>query len=201
MQGMGGCFSPPGAGPVYGICQCRGFCGGVPRPRARGLFSAVPAGGRVSRPRARAPFWSAKKGRKSRLEPAVLRIPFCPDVYWRSCSPCGACSSERRWTLRLPPSPRFSALACWVDGGLLDKRTTPRRFPWHQRNLERTPRAERSDRTSHPQLSLGAGATVPALQQVCTAQQNANLNQGQRLPDLAAIIIGGRQAKSYYTPC
>ena len=28
-------------------------------------------------------------------------------------------SSERRWTLRLPPSPRFGALVWWVDGALL----------------------------------------------------------------------------------
>ncbi len=56
---------------------------------------------------ARAPFCADKKGRKSRLEPAVLRTPFCPDVYWRSCSLCVAVASERRWTLRLPPSPRF----------------------------------------------------------------------------------------------
>ena len=139
---------------------------------------AVPAGGQFRAP-ARAPFWSAKKGRKSRLEPAVLRTPFCPDVYWQFCSSGGADAPERRWTLRLPPSPRFSALPWWVDGifsvsrnptgwrrpgrvdgglaGLASRRIACCRFPAHPRTLERTARAERSDRTCTPSFRQGQG--------------------------------------------
>ena len=78
--------------------------------------------------------------------------------------------------------------------GLLGRRAACCRFPAHPRTPERTPRAERSDRTSHPQLLPGAGATASASSQVRTAQQNSNPSQGQRLPNPAAIIIGGRQA-------
>ena len=50
----------------------------------------------------------------------------------------------------------------------------------------------------HPQLLPGAGTAILALCQVHTAQQNTSLNQGQRLPDLETIIIGGRQAECVY---
>ena len=52
----------------------------------------------------------------------------------------------------------------------------------------------------HPQLLPGAGTAILALCQVHTAQQNTSLNQGQRLPDLETIIIGGRQAECVYPP-
>ena len=160
----------------------------------------------------------------------------CPDVYWESCSPCVAVASERRWTLRLPPSPRFQraglvggrgsspSAETQPDGaGLVDRRGLAGlasrrcllgrrgaccRFPAHPRTLERTPRAERSDRKTTappspqrkpPIQARGSGYRFK-IPQVCTAQQNTNLNQGQRLPDPAAIIIGGRQAEFYPTP-
>ena len=50
----------------------------------------------------------------------------------------------------------------------------------------------------HPQLLPGAGTAILALCQVHTAQQNTSPNQGQRLPDLETIIIGGRQAECVY---
>ena len=65
--------------------------------------------------------------------------------------------------------PSRMALAWWLDGslaglagrrGLLGRRAACCRFPRHLHTLERTPRAERSDRTSHPQLSLEAGAAI-----------------------------------------
>ena len=91
---------------------------------------------------------------------------------------------------------------------LLGRRGACRRFPAHPRTLERTPRAERSDRKTTappspqrkpPIQARGSGYRFK-IPQVCTAQQNTNLNQGQRLPDPAAIIIGGRQAEFYPTP-
>ena len=117
----------------------------------------------------------------------------------------------------MPPSPRFSALAWWVDGGLcqqkssrmalawlidgvllvwrvggalLGRRDACCRFPAHPRTLERTPRAERSDRKTTappspqrkpPIQARGSGYRFK-IPQVCTAQQNTNQNQGHRLP-------------------
>ena len=171
--GGGAPLPPSPGGGIFGIGQCRGFFVGRDPPPGAGPVFGSPCRGFVSPLRRRAPFWSAKKGRKSRLEPAVLRTPFCPDVYWESCSSCGAISSERRWTLRLPPSPRFQraglvgrrvfSLSAEIqpDGaGLASGRAACCRFPAHQRNLEHTTRAERSGRTSHPQLSLEAGTAI-----------------------------------------
>ena len=203
---------------------------GVPRPRARGFFrQSLPggkrrraAGGGASEPLSRqrhdwrprtgaenrcaatvgyfaapavSPFLVGQKGAKKPLRTCGSKESLCPDVYCRSYSPCGATASERRLTLRLPMSPRFSALVRWVDGSLAaDSQRTS--VTWSA-----PARADRSGRTSHPQLSPEAGATIPALSQIRTAQQNSNQGQGHRLPNPAAPIIGGRQAESYYTPC
>ena len=104
--------------------------------------------------------------------------------------------------------PSRMALAWWVDGGLaglasrrglLGRRAACCRFPAHPRTTERIP--VRSAAIAHvPPAFVRSRGCYLALCQVRTAQQNTNLNQGQRLPDLEAIIIGGRQAYSYYTP-
>ena len=193
------------------------------RPRSGAGNRCAPTVGYFAAPAA-SPFLCGQKGAKKPLRTCGSKNSLCPDVYWESCSSGGAGSSERRWTLQLPPSPRFSALDWWVDGvflcqqkpsrmalawrvdgglaglasrrGLLGRRAACCRSP----TCPRTPRAERSDRTSHPQLLPGAGATASASSQVRTAQQNSNPSQGQRPPDLEAIIIGGRQAEFCYTP-
>ena len=157
-------------------------------------------------------FVAEQKWAKVSLEPAVLRTPFCPDVYWGSYSSCGASSSERRWTLRLPPSPRFSALAWLVDGGLCQQKSSRMALAWRAdgglaADFQRTcitwsALPVRSAAIANaPPAFVRSRDTIPALSQIRTAQQNTNLNQGQRLPDPEAIIIGGRQAYSYYTPC
>ena len=73
---------------------------------------------------------------------------------------------------------------------LLGRRGACRRFPAHPRTLERTPRAERSDRKTTappspqrkpPIQARGSGYRFK-IPQVCTAQQNTNQNQGHRLP-------------------
>ena len=155
---------------------------------------------------------------KSQLRTCGSKNSLCPDVYWESCSPCVAVASERRWTLRLPPSPRFQraglaggrgsspSAETQPDGaGLVDRRGLAglasrrcllgrrgacRRFPAHPRTLERTPRAEHSDRKTTappspqrkpPIQARGSGYRFK-IPQVCTAQQNTNQNQGHRLP-------------------
>ena len=93
------------------------FCG-VPAKSADfvGAFRAPGAG----------PFLCGQKGAKKPLRTCGSKDSLCPDVYWRSCSSCGVGSSERRRTLRLPPSPRFKR------AGLVDGRAAGRFAPHHK---------------------------------------------------------------------
>ena len=127
----------------------------------------------------------------------------CPRVRASARWPGGQTASLLAWLVDgaflRQQKPSRMALAWWVDGGLaglagrrglLGRRAACCRFPAHPRTLERTPRAERSDRKTTappspqrkpPIQARGSGYRFK-IPQVCTAQQNTNQNQGHRLP-------------------